>query len=120
MTVSYSNHFDQLVTLGLVAGMRDGVSMGMGKWRALYHPWLQEQKYTARSQKFDNEKEDDGHLDTYGRRRRRRLFPKSKVVIGMLFGFGVFKDGFHKVKDTVHYSHPVDFRSRPFLRGGGY
>ncbi|CAN1141685.1 hypothetical protein LINPERPRIM_LOCUS25632 [Linum perenne] len=38
------------------------------------------------------------------------------VLIGFLFGFGVFKDGFHKVKDTVHYSSTVDFHSRPFLR----
>nr|GLL17613.1 uncharacterized protein LOC104877630 [Ipomoea trifida]GMC47364.1 Estrogen receptor beta like [Ipomoea batatas]GMC51677.1 Estrogen receptor beta like [Ipomoea batatas]GMC53381.1 Estrogen receptor beta like [Ipomoea batatas] len=24
------------------------------------------------------------------------------IVIGMLFGFGVFKNGFHKLKDTLH------------------
>ncbi|CAN0921060.1 hypothetical protein LINGRAHAP2_LOCUS32402 [Linum grandiflorum] len=37
------------------------------------------------------------------------------VLIGLLFGFGVFKDGFHKLKDTVHQQD--DFHSRPFLRG---
>ncbi|KAE9596414.1 hypothetical protein Lal_00048788 [Lupinus albus] len=25
------------------------------------------------------------------------------ITIGMLFGFGVFKHGFHKIKDTVSY-----------------
>ncbi|CAI0448598.1 unnamed protein product [Linum tenue] len=39
------------------------------------------------------------------------------VLIGMLFGFGVFKDGFHKLKDTVHVSDAADFHSRPFLKG---
>ncbi|CAN1167420.1 hypothetical protein LINPERPRIM_LOCUS18651 [Linum perenne] len=39
------------------------------------------------------------------------------VLIGLLFGFGVFKDGFHKLKDTVHDSHHLDFHSRPFLKG---
>uniref|UniRef100_A0A2N9FLL7 Uncharacterized protein n=1 Tax=Fagus sylvatica TaxID=28930 RepID=A0A2N9FLL7_FAGSY len=28
------------------------------------------------------------------------------IVIGMLFGFGVFKNGFHKVKDTVSFCDP--------------
>ncbi|KAJ7963499.1 putative Transmembrane protein [Quillaja saponaria] len=28
------------------------------------------------------------------------------ILIGLLFGFGVFKDGFHKLKDTVHYCDP--------------
>ncbi|CAI0448688.1 unnamed protein product [Linum tenue] len=37
------------------------------------------------------------------------------VLIGMLFGFGVFKDGFHKLKDTVHVSDAADFHSRPLF-----
>ncbi|KAK4344482.1 hypothetical protein RND71_034658 [Anisodus tanguticus] len=32
------------------------------------------------------------------------------VAIGLLFGFGVYKDGFHKLKHTIH----VD-EGRPFL-----
>ncbi|KAK4723338.1 hypothetical protein R3W88_026117 [Solanum pinnatisectum] len=32
------------------------------------------------------------------------------VTIGLLFGFGVFKDGYHKLKHTVH----VD-EGRPFM-----
>ncbi|XP_052180098.1 uncharacterized protein LOC127793276 [Diospyros lotus] len=24
------------------------------------------------------------------------------ILIGLLFGFGVFSDGFHKLKDTLH------------------
>ncbi|OAY59006.1 uncharacterized protein LOC122723048 [Manihot esculenta] len=35
------------------------------------------------------------------------------ILIGMLFGFGVFKNGFHKLKDTVHLD--VDPNSRPFF-----
>ncbi|KAL5735533.1 hypothetical protein ACOSP7_030003 [Xanthoceras sorbifolium] len=41
------------------------------------------------------------------------------VLIGLLFGFGVFKKGFHKVKDTIHYCDPTVPGSvcggRPFL-----
>ncbi|AET00864.1 hypothetical protein MtrunA17_Chr5g0447181 [Medicago truncatula] len=39
------------------------------------------------------------------------------ITIGMLFGFGVFKNGFHKVKDTVHYSESYGGGGggRPFL-----
>ncbi|KAJ9187102.1 hypothetical protein P3X46_002598 [Hevea brasiliensis] len=39
------------------------------------------------------------------------------ILIGLLFGFGVFKNGFHKLKDTIHVgdaSHP-NFNARPFL-----
>ncbi|KAI6690749.1 hypothetical protein NL676_027577 [Syzygium grande] len=28
------------------------------------------------------------------------------VLIGLLFGFGVFKHGFHKLKDTIHDCDP--------------
>ncbi|KAF3453255.1 hypothetical protein FNV43_RR03695 [Rhamnella rubrinervis] len=28
------------------------------------------------------------------------------ILIGFLFGFGVFKNGFHKLKDTVHFCDP--------------
>ncbi|KDP32635.1 hypothetical protein JCGZ_13185 [Jatropha curcas] len=42
------------------------------------------------------------------------------IVIGLLFGFGVFKNGFHKVKDTIHVGIGDDLSSygtmgRPFL-----
>ncbi|KAB2033126.1 hypothetical protein ERO13_D05G386700v2 [Gossypium hirsutum] len=41
------------------------------------------------------------------------------VAIGLLFGFGVFKNGFHKLKDTFHedYCDPKLSSScgRPFL-----
>lgn len=40
------------------------------------------------------------------------------ILIGLLFGFGVFKDGFHKLKDTVNYCDPTAHGSlcgRPFL-----
>ncbi|CAN1838021.1 hypothetical protein LINPERHAP1_LOCUS35293, partial [Linum perenne] len=30
------------------------------------------------------------------------------VLNSLLFGFGVFKDGFHKLKDTVHESYHLD------------
>ncbi|KAL6538504.1 hypothetical protein OROGR_012492 [Orobanche gracilis] len=47
------------------------------------------------------------------------------IAIGLLFGFGVFKHGFHKLKDTVHVYDPaaVDgaaaaFHGRPFLGYG--
>ncbi|KAJ9173851.1 hypothetical protein P3X46_016945 [Hevea brasiliensis] len=33
------------------------------------------------------------------------------ILIGLLFGFGVFKNGFHKLKDAIH----PDFNARPFL-----
>ncbi|XP_062079066.1 uncharacterized protein LOC133783451 [Humulus lupulus] len=36
------------------------------------------------------------------------------VLIGMLFGFGVFKNGFHKIKDTVNYSAGAG-NGRPFF-----
>ncbi|CAH8348917.1 unnamed protein product [Eruca vesicaria subsp. sativa] len=36
------------------------------------------------------------------------------ITIGLLFGFGVFKDGFHKIHDSVH----LDCDSR-FGCGGG-
>ncbi|KNA12369.1 hypothetical protein SOVF_126580, partial [Spinacia oleracea] len=29
------------------------------------------------------------------------------VTIGFLFGFGVFKNGFHKLKHTIDVSQPV-------------
>ncbi|XP_043689889.1 uncharacterized protein LOC122640712 [Telopea speciosissima] len=29
------------------------------------------------------------------------------VLIGLLFGFGVFKHGFDKLKSGIHYSDPV-------------
>ncbi|XP_010536773.1 PREDICTED: uncharacterized protein LOC104811691 [Tarenaya hassleriana] len=28
------------------------------------------------------------------------------ILIGLLFGFGVFKDGFHKIKDIFHACDP--------------
>ncbi|CAN6556195.1 unnamed protein product [Malus baccata var. baccata] len=28
------------------------------------------------------------------------------VLVGLLFGFGVFKNGFHKLKDTVNICDP--------------
>ncbi|GFS45200.1 uncharacterized protein LOC130771531 [Actinidia eriantha] len=46
------------------------------------------------------------------------------IAIGFLFGFGVFKNGFHKLKDTLHYSDGTTginngtfsySSSRPFL-----
>ncbi|CAI9756786.1 unnamed protein product [Fraxinus pennsylvanica] len=43
------------------------------------------------------------------------------IAIGMLFGFGVFKHGFHKLKDTVHDYDPTAvsggaaYGRRPFL-----
>ncbi|XP_021288398.1 uncharacterized protein LOC110419630 [Herrania umbratica] len=42
------------------------------------------------------------------------------VLIGFLFGFGVFKNGFHKLKDTLHEEYyPCDPKlsscGRPFL-----
>ncbi|POO02875.1 hypothetical protein TorRG33x02_009360 [Trema orientale] len=41
------------------------------------------------------------------------------VLIGFLFGFGVFKNGFHKIKDTVDVCDPTLHGSlcgsRPFL-----
>ncbi|XP_038685487.1 uncharacterized protein LOC119985301 [Tripterygium wilfordii] len=39
------------------------------------------------------------------------------ILIGLLFGFGVFKNGFHKLKDTLHDSDP-NFTGRPFLGFG--
>ncbi|CAN4117825.1 unnamed protein product [Withania somnifera] len=33
------------------------------------------------------------------------------LAIGLLFGFGIYKDGFHKLKHSVH----VDEGGRPFL-----
>ncbi|KAF8082397.1 hypothetical protein N665_0827s0004 [Sinapis alba] len=32
------------------------------------------------------------------------------VAIGLVFGFGVFKNGFHKIHDTIHL-HSCDPRS---------
>ncbi|XAR67320.1 hypothetical protein NMG60_11002027 [Bertholletia excelsa] len=29
------------------------------------------------------------------------------ILIGLLFGFGVFKHGFHKIKDTFDYGDPA-------------
>ncbi|XP_047337168.1 uncharacterized protein LOC124940680 [Impatiens glandulifera] len=29
------------------------------------------------------------------------------LAIGFLFGFGVFTDGFHKLKQSLHYCHPT-------------
>ncbi|KAI5674638.1 hypothetical protein M9H77_15002 [Catharanthus roseus] len=29
------------------------------------------------------------------------------IVIGFVFGFGVFKNGFHKIKDTLHDCEPT-------------
>ncbi|KAM6579178.1 uncharacterized protein LOC115724883 [Cannabis sativa] len=39
------------------------------------------------------------------------------VLIGLLFGFGVFKNGFHKIKDTVDYSSSAGATAngRPFF-----
>ncbi|GMJ16010.1 hypothetical protein HRI_005270200 [Hibiscus trionum] len=40
------------------------------------------------------------------------------VAIGLLFGFGVFKNGFHKLQDTIHvdYCDPkLSSCGRPFL-----
>ncbi|KAM4092041.1 uncharacterized protein LOC142640708 [Castanea sativa] len=42
------------------------------------------------------------------------------IAIGMLFGFGVFKNGFHKLKDTVTFCDPnvngsLCGSKRPFL-----
>nr|XP_011461585.1 PREDICTED: uncharacterized protein LOC105350638 [Fragaria vesca subsp. vesca] len=41
------------------------------------------------------------------------------ILVGLLFGFGVFKNGFHKIKDTVNYCDPSVHGSlcgsRPFL-----
>ncbi|KAK3427426.1 uncharacterized protein LOC120294663 [Eucalyptus grandis] len=41
------------------------------------------------------------------------------VLIGLLFGFGVFKHGFHKLKDTIHDCDPAAGglcgTGRPFL-----
>ncbi|XP_060189914.1 uncharacterized protein LOC132618949 [Lycium barbarum] len=41
------------------------------------------------------------------------------VAIGFLFGFGVFKNGFHKIKDTFHVvdclNSTLCSSSRPFL-----
>ncbi|XP_022878680.1 uncharacterized protein LOC111396488 [Olea europaea var. sylvestris] len=43
------------------------------------------------------------------------------IAIGMLFGFGIFKHGFHKLKDTVHDYDPTAvsggaaYGRRPFL-----
>lgn len=43
------------------------------------------------------------------------------VLIGLLFGFGVFKHGFHKLKDAVNVCDPAATSSglcgggRPFL-----
>ncbi|XP_028109786.1 uncharacterized protein LOC114308398 [Camellia sinensis] len=40
------------------------------------------------------------------------------ICIGMLFGFGVFKHGFHKLKDTLHDCDSINGTScsgRPFL-----
>ncbi|XP_021841697.1 uncharacterized protein [Spinacia oleracea] len=31
------------------------------------------------------------------------------VTIGFLFGFGVFKNGFHKLKHTIDVSQPVGY-----------
>ncbi|KAL2316613.1 hypothetical protein Fmac_030489 [Flemingia macrophylla] len=36
------------------------------------------------------------------------------IAIGMLFGFGVFKHGFHKIKDTVSFCDSCG-GGRPFL-----
>ncbi|XP_042519631.1 uncharacterized protein LOC122093366 [Macadamia integrifolia] len=47
------------------------------------------------------------------------------VLIGLLFGFGVFKHGFNKLKSTMHYSDPVGGTSsyslsgRPMFLGNG-
>ncbi|KAH6764505.1 transmembrane protein [Perilla frutescens var. hirtella] len=39
------------------------------------------------------------------------------IAIGFLFGFGVFKHGFHKLKDTINYCDPSAAAAcgRPFL-----
>ncbi|XP_065864502.1 uncharacterized protein [Euphorbia lathyris] len=43
------------------------------------------------------------------------------IAIGLVFGFGVFKNGFHKLKDTVHLDvdHNFNYSStssgRPFF-----
>ncbi|PKI54689.1 hypothetical protein CRG98_024889 [Punica granatum] len=39
------------------------------------------------------------------------------ILIGLLFGFGVFKSGFHKLKDTVNVCDPAagGICGRPFL-----
>ncbi|XP_018810704.1 uncharacterized protein LOC108983509 [Juglans regia] len=40
------------------------------------------------------------------------------ILIGLLFGFGVFKHGFHKLKDTVHLCDPnltPNLCGRPFF-----
>ncbi|KAF8054587.1 hypothetical protein N665_1324s0016 [Sinapis alba] len=34
------------------------------------------------------------------------------IAIGFLFGFGVFKDGFHKIHDSVHLQCDPRFVSR--------
>ncbi|XP_050238562.1 uncharacterized protein LOC126688040 [Mercurialis annua] len=28
------------------------------------------------------------------------------IAIGLVFGFGVFKNGFHKLKDSIHVNYP--------------
>ncbi|XP_059632726.1 uncharacterized protein LOC132275282 [Cornus florida] len=40
------------------------------------------------------------------------------IVIGFLFGFGVFKDGFHKLKDTIHNCDTSSSSGRPFMGVG--
>ncbi|KAI8553073.1 hypothetical protein RHMOL_Rhmol06G0316800 [Rhododendron molle] len=41
------------------------------------------------------------------------------IAIGILFGFGVFKSGFHKVKDTLHYSDPIGINNATFSSSHG-
>ncbi|XP_075478297.1 uncharacterized protein LOC142519235 [Primulina tabacum] len=41
------------------------------------------------------------------------------IAVGFLFGFGVFKHGFRKLKDSVHdVNESVAFRGRPLLGFG--
>ncbi|XP_047974432.1 uncharacterized protein LOC125216713 [Salvia hispanica] len=37
------------------------------------------------------------------------------IAVGLLFGFGVFKHGFHKFKDTISVCDPSAACGRPFI-----
>ncbi|KAF8050359.1 hypothetical protein N665_1985s0004 [Sinapis alba] len=42
------------------------------------------------------------------------------IAIGFLFGFGVFKDGFHKIQHTVHLECDPSFGCRGDVGRRGY